>query len=69
MRLKKFIPTAILLTVSLFSQTHFTPVWSGFPLQAFAVYVDAAVINGYGLYAGCMDPLALNYDPDATIDD
>ena len=70
MRLKKFIPAAILLTVSLFSQTHFTPVWSGFPLQAFAVYVDApAVIDGYGLYGGCTDPLALNYDPGATIDD
>jgi len=52
MRLKNFIPIAILLTVSLFSQTHFTPVWSGFPLQVFAVYVNTATIDGGTLQAG-----------------
>ena len=42
----------VILTTLVFTQTHFTPVWSGFPLQPFAVYVDIATVNGETLQAG-----------------
>ena len=49
----KYLPLiAILFSVNLIAQTHFTPVWSGTPLSPMALYISQALIDGENLIIG-----------------